>query len=242
MSKLKFIFEYQEYLKNIENSDQDDYIYAEILKRSKFDRLTLVEGLIYTHPVDKSVDILKRRFPYLDIEVGEDHEIYIYELKHKINHYLPIITNLGYFISQISYDSQNWEMGIDNNSYPEAICLEAKYDYEVSIPSILYHTSPLKFKNKILKGGLSPRSGNKLSKHPERIYLTDDLNTAIQFGSYLKNFDNDNEFYQDGYCIYSIDGKGISKLYSDVNFREGGFYTLNNIKPEFIKLIKECVN
>ena len=34
----------------------------------------------------------------------------------------------------------------------------------------------LKYKDKILKYGLSPRSGSKISNHPERIYLTDSLN------------------------------------------------------------------
>jgi hypothetical protein len=92
MSKLKFIFEYRDYLNNIENSDHDEYIYQEILKRSYNNRLRLTEGLIKTYPVDKSIDILGRRFPYLDIEIGEDGEIYLYELKDKIINYLPIIT------------------------------------------------------------------------------------------------------------------------------------------------------
>jgi hypothetical protein len=31
----------------------------------------------------------------------------------------------------------------------------------------------------------------------------------------------------------------LNKLYSDINFREGGFYTFNNILPNKINLLKE---
>lgn len=237
---LKFLLEYQEYIDNIENSNKDLYIYDEIKKRSKFDRLTLVEGLILTYPIDKSVNILKKRFPELDIQVETDGDIFIQGFTNKIDKYLPLITNIGYFISKITIDGKEWKIDFKNDDKPIAIYLEPKYDYEVPIPDKLYHASPIKFKDKILKFGLSPRSGNKLSKHPERIYLTDNLNNAIYFGNYLKNKEN-NDWYKNGYCIYSVNGKAISKLYSDINLREGGYYTLNNINPNDIKLIKEIL-
>jgi hypothetical protein len=61
---------------------------------------------------------------------------------------------------------------------------------------------------------------------------------ATSFGNYLKNVEN-NEWYKKGYCIYSINGKSLDKLYSDINLREGGFYTMNNISIDNIKFIKE---
>jgi hypothetical protein len=66
------------------------------------------------------------------------------------------------------------------------------------------------------------------------------LNKAINFGNYLKDCEN-NQWYENGYCVYLVKGEGVSKLYSDVNFRQGGYYTMNNIKPENIKIIKEFV-
>lgn len=235
----KFILEYKEYIDDIENSEKDSYIYNEILKRTKFDRLVIVEGLIHTYPIEKSVNILKRRFPELTIEVESDGEIYIEnQPPQKLEKYVPIITNLGYFISKLTIDGQEWIKEYNSDTKPIALILEAKYDYEVDIPETLYHASPIKFKDKIIKFGLTPKTGNKLSNHPERIYLTNDLNKAINFGNYLRE-ENDNEWYKNGYCVYSVKGIGVSKLYSDVNFRHGGFYTLNNIKSENIKLIKE---
>lgn len=237
----KFILEYKEYIDNIENSEKDDYIYNEILKRTKFGRLAIVEGLIHTYPIDKSVNILKRRFPELTIEVEVDGEIYIEnQPPKKLEKYIPIITNLGYFISKLTIDGQEWIKDFNNNTKPIAFVLESKYDYQVEIPETLYHASPIRFKDKIVKSGLTPKTGNKLSNHPERIYLTDDFNKSIDFGNYLRE-EEDSEWYKNGYCVYSVRGSGISKLYSDINFRKGGFYTLNNIKSENIKLIKEFI-
>ena len=237
----KFILEYKEYIDNIENSENDIYIYNEILKRTKFGRLAVVEGLIHTHPIDKSVNVLKIRFPELIIEVEDDGEIYIEnQPSQKLEKYIPIITNLGYFISKLKIDGQEWIKEYNNDTKPIAFILEAKYDYQVEIPETLYHASPIRFKDKIVKFGLTPKTGNKLSNHPERIYLTDDLNKAIDFGNYLRE-EEDSEWYKNGYCVYSVKGICISKLYSDVNFRKGGFYTLNNIKSENIKLIKEFI-
>jgi hypothetical protein len=237
----KFLLEYKEYIDNIENLKNDEYIYNEILKRTKFGKLAILEGLIYTQPIDKSINILKKRFIELVIDLENDGEIYVEnQPPQKIEKYIPIITNLGYFISKLTIDGQEWIKEYDRNTKPIAFILEAKYDYEVKIPENLYHASPIRFKDKIIKLGLTPKSGNKLSNHPERIYLTDDLNKAIKFGDYLRE-EEDSEWYKNGYCIYSVKGIGISKLYSDVNFRQGGFYTLNNIKPENIKLIKEVI-
>jgi hypothetical protein len=235
----KFLLEYNDYIRNIENSDKDNYIYNEILQKSKFGRLPILEGLIFTYPADKSVNILSRRFPELKIEIDKDGEIYIEnQPPQELNKYLPIITNLGYFISKFTIDGEEWFNKSKETDKPVAFYIEAKYDYEVDIPKILYHASPIKLKHKILKYGLTPKSGSKLSDHPDRIYLTDDINKAIEFGEYLKS-GKDNEWYKNGYCIYSVNGHGVSKLYSDVNLREGGFYTMDNIKVDDIKLIKE---
>lgn len=240
---LKFLFEYNEYIRNIENSNNDEYIYNEILKRTKFNRLVIVEGLIKTHPVDKSINILKKKFSELIIIKEPDGEIYIENRPPQIiKKYLPLITNLGYSISKLTIDGNEWLNDYDDMTEPIAFILEAKYDYEVDIPEILYHTSPIKFKDKILKYGLSPRSGNKLSNHPDRIYLTNDINKSFMFGNYLNDNSSKSNFYKNGYCIYKIDGKSINKLYSDINLRDGGFYTNDNISPENIELYKEIDN
>lgn len=224
----KFLLEYNEYIKNIEDSNLDEYIYDEILKRIKFNNLTITEGLIFTYPINKSINILKRRFPELIVELEEEGDIYIEnQPPQSIEKYLPIITNLGYFISKYTIDGNNWLIDFDKNTTPVAFYLEPKYDYKVEVPEVLYHVSPSRYSKKISKIGFIPKTGNKQSNHPERIYLTNSLDVATSFGKNLK----------EPYCIYKIDGGCIKELYSDINLRDGGFYTLQNIKPDFFELI-----
>lgn len=232
----KFLFEYKDYINNIESSTKDDYIYNEILKRTKFNKLAISEGLITTHPIDKSIDILKRRFPELKIEIESDGEIFIdNQPPQNLGKYIPLITNLGYFISLITIDGESWLKKYDDDTKPVAFYLEPKYDLQVSVPEILYHASPIKYKDKISKIGFIPKTGNKISNHPERIYLTDDLEKAISFGQNITSDTNN------GYCIFKINGGCIDKLYIDINLISGGFYTLQNIKPEFFELISQSL-
>ena len=135
----EFILEYRDYISNIEKGDKDDYIYDEILKRTKFGKLSILEGLIFTHPIDKSTNILKKRFFELEVEIEDEGGIYI-EIKepNKIGKYLPIITNLGYFISLYTLDGSNWLKDYNNDTEMIAFYLEPKYDLKVDVPHVLY--------------------------------------------------------------------------------------------------------
>ena len=230
---MRFIIEYKKYLENIESSD-DIYIYNEILKRCKYDKLAIKEGLIFSYPIDKTISIIKKKFPKFDIMLGDDGDIFIEcQPPDKLSEYLPLITNLGYFISNVTLDGKNWCSDFDNEAKPIAFFIEPKYDLEVTNNfDKLYHVSPLKFKNKIQRIGLVPKSMNKISKHPDRIYLMNDITRANEFGSYLL-------LKGEPYCIWEIDVKCISAIYSDINMRDNGFYTLSNISFRCMKLIFE---
>jgi hypothetical protein len=236
-NKMSFLMNYSQYLRDIDNlSNQDDIsMYEDFKQHSKNGNLVLTEGLIKTYPLRKSIDIIKKRFPNLIVEEDKDGEIYVEGDMLELKNYIPLFNNLGYFISLYTINGTDWIKDYDDNTKPSAIYLEPKYDIEVEVPKILYHASPLKFKDKISKIGFIPKSGNKLSKHPDRIYVTDNLQTAIYFGENIKVEEGD------GYCIYEIDGRYINKLYSDINLRSNGFYIIQNISPECFKIIKEVI-
>lgn len=232
-NKLKFLKEYNSYIENIENlNNKDDLIIFNDLNKQMKNGSLIIEGLITTHPIDKSINIIKRRFPYLNVEKEDDGEIYIEGEMKELKTYLPLFNNLGYFISKFIIDN-TWIKEFDEDTKPIALFLEPKYDLKIEpIPNILYHVSPITFKDKISKIGFIPKTGNKLSNHPDRIYLTDKLDIALYFGMNIKKEQNI------GYCIYEIDGKYLNNLYSDINLKEGGYYTLENISPKYFKLIK----
>jgi hypothetical protein len=54
-------------------------------KRTKFGKLSLMEGLIYTYPIDKSIRILVKRFPELKIEIEHEGELFIVGFNDKLN-------------------------------------------------------------------------------------------------------------------------------------------------------------
>jgi hypothetical protein len=122
----------------------------------------------------------------MEITLEEDGEIFIeIQLPNFLEKYIPLITNLGYFIATLTIDGNEWIKEYNNKTQPIAFILEPKYDYKVDIPSKLYHVSPIKFKDKILKIGLSPRFGSKISNHPERIYLSDSILECKKFAKFL---------------------------------------------------------
>lgn len=247
MSKFLFILEYNEYINSIINYSSskytDEYIYEYMNKKQRNGVLTLNEGLIYSQPIDTTIKVLRNKFSELDIKkYEEDVDISIEGMNDKLKKYIPLINNLGYFISSaFNGDDMIDSSVLKKDDLHDITCsnifIEPKYDHQVDIPKILYHASPLKFKDKILKTGLTPKSGSKLSYHPDRIYLSNNIESCVKFGDYLLN-STENQYYKNGYCVYVIKGEGIDKLYSDINMREVGFYTLNNIKKEFISLLK----
>lgn len=235
-NKMKFLLDYYQYIDNIDNLSllEDSKMYDKFRNQSKNGHLVLTEGLITTHPLNKSANIIKKRFPDLTIEIEKDGEIYIEGEMLELKNYIPLFNNLGYFISTYTINGNDWGKDYTDDTKPAALYLEPKYDLKIdNIPKILYHASPIKFKDKISKIGFIPKTGNKLSKHPERIYLSDDLNTVVSFGKNIKKETGE------GYCIYEIDSSCISNLYSDINLRDSGYYTNQNIPPNSFKLIKE---
>ncbi len=226
-----YIFKYNDYIKNIESlNESDDLEIYDEYKKSASKVKILAEGLIMTHPNNKSLDIILRRFKELSGNIEPDGEIFLHGQFLEINKYIPLFRNLGYIISKYTIDGNKWLKDFIDTTKPIALYLEAIYDMEISpIPYILYHVSPKNFKEKIEKIGLIPKSGSKLSNHPARIYLTDNLNLAKNFGNSQLNSD---------FIICQINTDGLDmKLYSDVNLRSNGYYTLSNIPPSNITIL-----
>ena len=108
--------------------------------------------------------------------------------------------------------------------------------YEIST---LYHVSPVKYEEKIKKIGLIPRGQGKIAAHPERIYFT--LNE--EDAEFLVNKFRD--FTKGTYNLYQIDvdklrrrNNGI-RFFKDPAFTDKGIYTLSNVPPDCLKIIKK---
>jgi hypothetical protein len=225
---LKFdrLFELYDFIENIDNKSFKD---IEIMSNT-LNEYIIKEGLIKTYPLNKSIDILEKKFKNIDVSLGEDNEIYI-EGKIELNKLKTLSNTLGYHISTIIQNDNIIDEKSINIDKEYMVCIEPKYDIEIDVPTIIYHSTLDIYLNKILKNGLYPKSKNKISKHPDRIYFSLSFEDALIFCKFLE------KEYDKKASVIKINTKNLNnKFYSDINFRERGIYTLNNIPPNNIEI------
>lgn len=135
------------------------------------------------------------------------------------------------------------------------ITFESKFDVKITnIPKKLFHLTIQDYENNILKYGLLPKYKSKLTTHDYdgRIYLCDSINKCKslinkmnlfykeEMYDILSDIKNKNKIYNKNtdWIIFEIDSEKaeIDKLYIDPNFI-GGYYYLNNIKREALKIV-----
>ncbi len=242
------------------------------------------KGLIKTHEINSSLAAIEEWTSGTGISMLRreiiNNKIYIRFGNFEFTDYLlflPLINNLGYFVSQIETSILNNETSIlkydkwpfdqfqnkyDNEEefnkiqYIEFI-LEPIFDKQIiNIDNLYYHVTYKFLVDKIMKNGLSTKTRNVITYHPERLYLTTSINDAKLFAKNKttklrqtsnKKYKND-PIYIDKqktfkkseltYSLLEINVQNINnfKLYKDPNF-ENGYYTLDTISPENIKII-----
>jgi hypothetical protein len=211
----------------------------------------LYEGLEVTHELIYSIDYLNRWWN-LDGKISfEERNKFIRMVVHDpidkktFDNILKWINNLGYFPSHISKSKYSLKYDYDNAIHfiekgNVAIYFDAKYDVEINenkLPKYAYHISPFKNENKILKIGLVPKSKEKISKHPERIYLANTVDGAENL-SFAPSFARTNNQF----TIFQVD---LDKLKKHRKIRyfldpayDKGFYTYENIPPKYLEVVK----
>lgn len=217
------------------------------------ENVNLYEGLIMTHPIGTSIEMLQNWGVWKNnTNIKFDNfqnskilaNIFIIS-KEEFDKILSLANNLGYFPSYLTIISSNKG---NKYSYDEAVkCitanipfqlkLEVKYDLEVtgdqSIPNVLYHITDIKYKDKIQKIGLLPRAKGKIANHPERIYL---MFSPNDMEIMLKNSKNGIK----NPCMFKVDIHKMHnriRIFVDPNFSNKGVYTHDNIAPQYLTLI-----
>lgn len=213
----------------------------------------LKEGLITTHRISKYriiIDNFLIDYKY-NIKIN-DNDTFSLELYEKdIDFYislLSLINNLGYYPSYIwvsrekknsfKYDFDVMKKEIKNEKFKNIkLLLEAKFDIEIeNIPKQIYHIFMMKYENKIFKNGLIPKSRMRKTYHPDRCYFTyskiesENLINEFKFIDKVNNID-------EKYDILIVNTSEIDdiKFYNDPN--SVGFYTYDNISPEYLEKI-----
>ena len=218
----------------------------------------LKEGLITSHDITRYKSIITTKLDQLNVKYDMD---VIDRLEFDLTLYNPIediidIINhdsltIGYYPSYCWITLNN---GMKNNfkwskfKYSSKISIlkikyeskyeEGEYKNTVICPDILYHLTWQDNKISILKKGIYPKSKNRRSDHPSRIYLFDNSENYLPILKFLKISDNMDDIYKD-YMLIKIDcSKDKLILHTDPRYRMGWF-TYDNINPLNIEIIKE---
>ena len=217
----------------------------------------LKEGLITTHDINIYNKVIINYLDSLNIKNN-------LKIINKLNFFLEIfnninesnieminnyIYNLGYFPSTYIVILNN---GMTNrfkylkdivfkNISSIEINYEAKYSdglykNDIICPNKLYHLTYSDNWDSIIKKGIYPKSKKRLSVHPDRIYLFDNISDYKSLLNNLKLSDSINSIKKnyDLLEVDSSDDKFI--LHTDPNYRMG-YFTYDNISPKLITKI-----
>jgi hypothetical protein len=162
----------------------------------------------------------------------------------RISKVLTLANNLGYFPSIIKYELDNkleqYTQKYQPSTFRDLILngkptylvfdFEAKYDPEIEVPQYVYHITTAKFVNKIKQIGLTPKTLEKRSAHPERIYVSLSKKDSDFLFRGLKQHFGKNQGVE-----LTIDTSLLKDpFYEDPNFKGKGVYTYQNISPQAI--------
>lgn len=167
-----------------------------------------------------------------------------------INGYLQ---TCGYYIADVEVnETNNWihytdliKMN-DNDIYLLNVVIEPKFNIVKKLNTCYHVTSELNL-DKILRIGLVPRSGNKLSYHPDRVYVTDNIESCerlisklLESSAVYNRDEKGNKITRNKNCVILEITSDIA-FYDDPNYADS-YFTYENIAPKNIKLIKTVIH
>lgn len=226
--------------------------------RNIVESFSLYEGLTYTHDVESSAELLNRYASNynmvfsvvnneqnirLEIYKGERLDVNVFDkailTANNLGWYPTYFKESDWLSNAINYNREDFLKVVGDSENKIYLFFDAKYDAEIlksALPDKAYHITPKIFLPRIQKVGLVPKSKEKFGKQPGRIYL---LN-GKEGGEILTRHE---KFYPkvEDFVLLSIDVKTLSKerntrFFVDPAFDDYGFYTYENIPPNYIHL------
>lgn len=119
-----------------------------------------------------------------------------------------------------------WYVATDDvtNSRDKSFTVEPRYGVEeTNVPRILYHATHKDNMPKIIKMGLVPKTKNKLSHHPDRIYAAKTYEVAEDFSKHFIY-----GFFSNAVFLEIYTDKINNRWFEDPNMPDG-LYTTTNI-------------
>lgn len=195
------------------------------------------------------------------------------EQRIQIQKLLQLVQKYGWFVSNIEIDDKQFNSHDQDAlntlvilQYKQAILtIQSTQSKETPTPRLLYHATVLQlWETKIKLYGLSPKSKSILSTHPERVYFTTTVNSAVELSREIaqrklivarqQKFDptkfNPEEYYKH-WVVLQIDTSKIPRtrkrsyfrVHEDPNVEKKGphaaLFSQNYVPPQAITVVKQ---
>jgi hypothetical protein len=232
---------------------------SELLHPKLLEEQYLYEGLIWTHPIEPTVHHLNEIINGIDNiifkQFPNENRFYIFikdgKISEKVLKWILTSTNNrgwcpSYFVERpenINYQSPEQFIGMVNRNVNIKLVFDAKFDIEYGkddFPDyVLYHATPMKYKEKILKIGLAPKSKSKAATHSHRVYFTFDMNGINKLLQNPKFYPDETEFVIFKIDLWTLFKSRKIRFFEDPAYIGQAVYTYENIPPKFITIEKE---
>jgi hypothetical protein len=222
--------------------DQHDFL--RILIRENLDRQLLYEGLIFSYS-PKIIMPKLIKLGYKDISYnGKTINInFVLSEKNKekyeeLNKFLYNVCGWFHGVSITGGIPTKYKLDFLNHHIGNVFLqYEPKFDVEIDkIPNNLYHITTCDKLNKILKNGLTPRTSTQYFNFENRIYLSKDKESLLNFAKQKFQINKTECFVILQLYINTFTDR--IRFFIDPNFN-GGIYTLENIPKQTIKPIEK---
>lgn len=254
----KMVALYEMYIVQMFSRDYPAFTYGRLINK-------LNEGLTLSSSIDKTINIISKNLPdSIEFNIGEIpsskstiiiglemYESDYTQYKDKIDHVLNVC---GYYIGNIQQVKSGSDKIVFLEIEPKFLYNCTKYIYDHT-NSILYHVTLGALYNKIKNNGLIPKSKNKKTIHPDRIYMIEPgnytINNFIQVannlyktnnGTFRKNVEkyvNDNKLNVVVLKINLNKQKEFQyEIFKDPN-HPNGLFVYGNIHPKCVDILYE---
>lgn len=235
------------------------YFQIEESKTTHPQQWKLHEGLIVTHDIATTLSILKSSNVNVCFPSKDKFSVKFDSTKPKTTkRWFGLINNMGWYAATIQGlpsgpDTENVAFTherLEEHIYDFKgflITYEPKFEMEVELPKYLYHVTPKKNLDRITKQGLTPRDDvSKRTYHPPRIYFSDSEQGVIELAKVIapEDLEADSNKLADrgvGVILKIITSNlpAYFKLFNDPNYKNKGYFTVNNVPPQLIRVVKE---
>jgi|ERR1035437_1476569 hypothetical protein len=216
-----------------ERSTHESYMRQLVREQLEYD--LLYEGLILSHSIE---DVMKKLHREGYSFYGKDNAIMINfpltandnEANYKkLNNLMDTIFGWTHGTTSVGTVQQRNKLEfLELNNGTITLQYEKKFDSAIEqedVPKPMYHISPYKNMNRIMKNGLNPKDSDNLFTFNNRIYFSDNIESLRILSKEKCRILKKYSFVI--FRVYPIDNKFF---FVDKNFTTG-FYTKNNIEP-----------